>query len=114
MVGNYMNWISLINSLQVEEIKQKSYQRPQVIFKHSTRCSISSTVLNRLKRFVIPDNTDFYYLDLIAHKDISLKIATDFQVPHQSPQILIIKDGEAVYDESHMAITADKIEEIVS
>jgi bacillithiol system protein YtxJ len=109
-----MNWISLTNSQQVEEIKQKSYQRPQVIFKHSTHCSISSLVLNRLERFTIPDNTDFYYLDLIAHKDISLKITTDFQVPHQSPQILIIKDGNAVYDESHMAITTEKIAEIVS
>lgn len=109
-----MNWISLTTSQQVDEIKQKSYQRPQIIFKHSTHCSISSMVLNRLNRSDIPDNIDFYCLDLIAHKDISLKIANDFQVQHQSPQILIIKEGNAVYDESHMAISMDEITERVS
>jgi len=109
-----MNWINLTTSQQVDDIKQKSFQRPQVIFKHSTHCSISNMVLNRLNRSDIPDNIDFYYLDLIAHKDISLKIANDFQIPHQSPQILIIKEGNAVYEESHMAISMDEITERVS
>lgn len=109
-----MNWINLTTIQQLEDIKQKSFERPQVIFKHSIRCSISSVILNRLNRSDTPDNTDFYYLDLIVHKDISNKIATDFQVSHQSPQILLIEEAAAVYDESHMGISMDEITDRVS
>ncbi len=109
-----MNWIQLRTSEQLEDIKQKSYQRLQAIFKHSTRCSISSMALNRLERSEMPDDIDFYYLDLIAHKDISNKVTNDFRVDHQSPQILLISKGIAIYNESHMAITMDELKEIVS
>ena len=61
-----MNWINLTNLQQLEEIKEKSAQKPQVIFKHSTRCSISSMAKGRLDRSEPPQNADFYYLDLIA------------------------------------------------
>jgi bacillithiol system protein YtxJ len=106
-----MNWINLAIPQQIEEIRQKSYQKPQVIFKHSTRCSISNMALNRLERSTLPDNIDFHYLDLLIHKDISNKIAEEFGVYHQSPQVLLIKDGKSVYDESQMAITMDEIKE---
>jgi bacillithiol system protein YtxJ len=114
IVDTWMNWISLTTLQQLDDIRQRSFQRPQVIFKHSTHCSVSSMVLNRLKRSDMPDNIDFYYLDLIAHKDISNKIAKDFEVQHQSPQILLIKEGEAVYDESHMGISMEEITDRVS
>lgn len=104
-----MHWISLTTPEQLNEIKLKSAQKPQVIFKHSTRCSISSMALNRLERSEEPDGVDFYYLDLIAHRNISSKIAEDFNVYHQSPQILVIKNGECVYDESHSSITMDDV-----
>lgn len=109
-----MNWIQLTNTDQLDSIKQKSHQVPQVIFKHSTRCSISSMALGRLERAKVPDNADFYYLDLIAHRDISSKIAEDFHVPHESPQILIIKNGSCTYNESHMGIAMDDIAEQVA
>ncbi len=108
-----MNWIQLTNVNQLEEIKEKSKQKPQVIFKHSTRCSISSMARGRLERSTAPNDADFYYLDLITYRDISNKIAKDFHVYHESPQIIVIKNGECVYDESHGSITMDEIKEQV-
>lgn len=104
-----MNWIPLTTEDQLILIKEKSFSIPQVIFKHSTRCSTSSMVLNRLERADAPATIDFYYLDLLAHRNISNKIAEDFQVYHESPQVLLIRNGECVYDESHMAITMDEL-----
>lgn len=106
-----MNWIELKTEIQLDEIKQRSNQKPQVIFKHSTRCSISGVAKNRLERAEMPGNTDFYFLDLIRHRDISNKIAEIFDVYHESPQILLIKNGECVYDESHSGISMDEIAE---
>jgi len=106
-----MNWITIDNAGQLDAIKELSASKPQVIFKHSTRCSISSVAKSRLERAATPDNIDFYYLDLISHKDISAKIAADFSVYHESPQVLLIKNGECVYDESHSGINMDDITE---
>ncbi len=106
-----MNWITFDNIGQLTDIQQQSYARPQVIFKHSTRCSISSMVLRRLEREGVPENMDFFFLDLIRFRDISNKVADAFQVSHESPQILLIKNGECVYDESHYAITMDSLSE---
>ena len=104
-----MNWINLETLEQLNHIRTESAKRPQIILKHSTRCSISGMVYHRLNKEDTPNNADFYYLDLIAHRDISNKIAEDFNVHHESPQILIIKNGECVYDESHHAIMMDDI-----
>jgi bacillithiol system protein YtxJ len=109
-----MNWISLTTEEQLSQIKEKSITVPQVIFKHSTRCSISSMVLDRLERSSTPESIDFYYLDLIANRNISNKIAEVFNVYHESPQILIIKNGECIYDESHMGIRMDEIVQVTA
>lgn len=106
-----MNWIELTTESQVADIKERSKEKPQVIFKHSTRCSISSVSKSRLERSTPPPAVDFYYLDLIKHRNISAKVAEDFAVYHQSPQILLIKNGECVYDESHSGISMDDITE---
>jgi bacillithiol system protein YtxJ len=106
-----MQWIQINNETQLNEIIKKSSERPQVIFKHSTRCSVSSVALNRLQKAGFPEQIDFYYLDLIAHRSISNKIAELFKVQHESPQVLLIKDGKCVYDESHLGISMDEIEE---
>lgn len=104
-----MNWISLTTEQQLSEIKEKSKQRPQVIFKHSTRCSISSVAKSRLEKGTQPTNIDFYYLDLISYRSISNAVSEAFSVHHESPQILLISNTECVYDESHMAIRMDDI-----
>lgn len=99
-----MNWISLTSIEQLETIKQKSFVKPQVIFKHSTRCPISSMVLSRLENAEDFTLIDFNFLNLIQYRNLSNKISEDFKVVHQSPQILVIKNGECVYDESHNSI----------
>ncbi len=104
-----MDWKVLRDELDLEEIIKRSVTRPQVIFKHSTRCSISSVAKSRLDRATQPGNTDFYCLDLINFRALSDKVAEVFNVYHESPQVLVIKNGECVYDESHMGITMDEI-----
>ncbi len=106
-----MNWIDLTDVSQLAEIKEQSKVKPQLIFKHSTRCSISSVAKSRLERSTPPENVAFYFLDLIKNRDISNKIAEEFSVFHESPQVLLIKNGECVYDESHSGISMDEIEE---
>ncbi len=109
-----MNWIPLKSEEQIEEIKLNSGKNPQIIFKHSTRCSISSMAKNRLDKNHSPTGMDFYYLDVINNRNISNKIAEEFSVHHQSPQVLIIKDGKCVYDESHSGIHLDEIKSVAS
>ena len=106
-----MNWIPLTDINQLPYIQQQSHARPQVIFKHSTRCSISSMVLKRLEREGAPDSMDFYFLDLIKNRTISNEVSETFDVSHESPQILLIKNGKCVYDESHYGITMDALTE---
>lgn len=106
-----MHWIHLNDEEQLKQIITKSQQRPQVIFKHSTRCSISAVALQRLQKAAQPEDIDFYFLDLIAYRHISNKIAELFGVNHESPQVLVIKDGTCVFDESHLGIHMDDIVE---
>lgn len=106
-----MNWKDLTSIAQLEDIKKASFDLPQVIFKHSTRCSISMVAKGRLEKATAPEGIDFYYLDLLNHRDISNAIAEMFHVHHESPQVLLIKNGECTYDESHGSIMMDDIEE---
>lgn len=109
-----MNWIELSQTQQLAGIKELSKTRPQVIFKHSTRCSISSMAKSRLERNQQPETSDFYFLDLIKYRSLSNKIAEDFAVSHESPQVLLIKNTECVYEESHTGIQMDDIAEQIA
>ena len=104
-----MSWIHLTSDSQLSELNTKSGQKPQVIFKHSTRCSISSMVQGRLQRNTVPEDIDFYYIEVPAQRLISNKIAEVYNVYHESPQVLIIKNGECIYDESHCGIDFNEI-----
>ena len=109
-----MDWKVLRDEHELQEIIKRSETRPQVIFKHSTRCSISSVAKGRLERSKVPSGADFYYLDLINYRDISNKIVQLFGIHHESPQVLVIKNGICVYDESHMGINMGDIEDVVA
>jgi bacillithiol system protein YtxJ len=104
-----MEWIALRTDSQLDELITKSMTRPQVIFKHSIRCSISAVAKNRLDKETAPEKMDFYYLDLINNRPLSNKVAEVFSVYHESPQVLVIKNGECIYDESHMGISMKDI-----
>ena len=107
----FMNWIILNDHNQLQQLVESSHEKPQVIFKHSTRCSISIMAKNRLERVEFPEQIQFHYLDLLQYRDISNKIAEQFGVYHQSPQILLIKNGECIFEETHSAISMDEIVE---
>lgn len=104
-----MHWIHLTDEEQLKQIVTKSQSRPQVIFKHSTRCSISAVALQRLQKVSQPSDIDFYFLDLIAHRQLSRMISERFLISHESPQVLVIKDGSCTYNESHLGISMDEI-----
>ena len=107
-----MNWNELSELDTLNQINEISKNKPVLIFKHSTRCSISAASLNRLERKWNTDkaqNLEAYFLDLIANRDISNAIAEKYGVDHQSPQILLIQNGECVYDNSHFGISFDEV-----
>ena len=108
-------WISLSSMIQLEEIQRKSATKTQIIFKHSTRCGISRMVMNQfIKSYdFIESDFDLYYLDLLSYRDISNKITETFQVYHQSPQLLIIKNGITIAHESHGDINALNLQQFI-
>lgn len=103
-----MHWNKILSIDDFDAVIDSSYQQPQVIFKHSTRCGISMLALHRLNSELA--NVNYHLLDLIAHRDISNYIAHHFQVQHQSPQILLIVKGKCIFDTSHMEISEENIE----
>lgn len=105
-----INWTELTDLLQLNEIDAISNEKPVVIFKHSTRCSISRMALKQFEReYDLENVVDAYFLDLIAHRDISNEIAKRYDVYHESPQLILIRNGKAVYDVSHSDIDAEAL-----
>jgi len=96
-----LNWSELSELSQLDTIIEDSKTKTQVIFKHSTRCGISRAVLKQFEKKEIEDTIDLYYLDLLSYRDISNELASKFQVIHQSPQLLVIKNGVVVAHDSH-------------
>lgn len=106
-----MEWIKLTEQNQLDHIVEESKSAPVLIFKHSRSCSISRASLDRLERnWKIEGYAKAYFLDLLSYRNISNEIADRFGVPHESPQVLIIQQGEAVYDSSHFDINYKDIE----
>jgi bacillithiol system protein YtxJ len=109
-----MEWNNITDLNQISDIKAKPGY--SLIFKHSTRCSVSMMAKKRfeLDWEMIPEGTNLYFLDLISHRAISAQIAETFQVHHESPQILLIKDGSCVLDASHSDISAEEVAEAIN
>ncbi|PZR19890.1 MAG: bacillithiol system redox-active protein YtxJ [Flavobacterium psychrophilum] len=99
-------WNDLISLEQLEEVTKESYTVPIVIFKHSTRCDQSRALLKNFERRY--DSADAipkpYFLDLIAHRDVSDAIALRFGIKHESPQVIFVKDGVVLKHVSHREI----------
>lgn len=102
-----MHWIPLTDSSQLDMIDAASAERPILLFKHSTRCNISSAALARLERaWTAADDAQqvAYFLDLVRYRDMSNAIAQRYGVQHESPQVLVVRNGQCVYTESHFGI----------
>jgi bacillithiol system protein YtxJ len=110
-----INWKQLTSMEQLDEIVSASKSKTVAIFKHSTRCGISRMVLRNFENSytLSEEQLDLYYLDLLSYRDISDAIGHRFQVIHQSPQLLVIKNGTAVAHASHHSIHASELENFV-
>jgi bacillithiol system protein YtxJ len=109
----FMNWKKIESENTLKEINLRSHDMPQLIFKHSTRCSISSMALNRMTSAQQPQGVEIYYLDLLNFRNLSNQIASDYHVPHESPQILLIKNEQCVYHATHSEISMrDLVEQL--
>lgn len=110
-----MEWNLLTDKDQVQQILAASNEIPQLFFKHSTRCSISSMALRRFEKSGIlnDQNIQCWFLDLLENRQISAEIESLTRVVHQSPQAIVVVNGEIVYSESHGMIDADQIRKIV-
>ncbi|RIA09983.1 bacillithiol system protein YtxJ [Flavobacteriaceae bacterium MAR_2010_72] len=98
-------WIGLIEGNQLLSLEADSVTKTQLIFKHSTRCGISRMVMNQfVDAFEVDANIDLYYLDVLDYRELSRTVASKFQVLHESPQVLVIKNGAVVAHASHGAI----------
>ena len=104
-------WNPLLRADQIPDLMNQSHNKPVLIFKHSTRCIISAMVLRGLeaKAEKLTELGHWYYLDLIANRDCSNKVAQDLQIVHQSPQLIILRNGVVVWDASHQAISPEAI-----
>ena len=106
-----MNWVALTDYSQIQKALEIS--EPFLVFKHSTRCSISSMAMSRFERSYDLKGVVTFYLDLIAYRSISDQLVTDYKVQHQSPQLLFIQDGVCTYSTSHNSINIDAIKELL-
>lgn len=106
-MSSLMNWNKLTDTAHLEELTKESHQQLVIIFKHSTSCSISQTALGRLERNWNENEMKEvkpYFLDLLSYRKISNTISYQFSIEHESPQLLLIKNGESIYDCSHFDI----------
>ncbi len=103
----YLSWTPLISIEEINNIKEISKIQSILIFKHSTRCGISRMVMKQFESLFNEENKHLkvYYLDLLNFREVSSKLSEVFQVIHQSPQLLVVKNGISVYNESHYEIT---------
>ena len=108
-------WKSLSTIDQLDDIAIRSNEKPQIIFKHSTRCGISRMALVNFERGynLEEGKADLYFLDLISFRDVSSEIAVKFQVLHESPQMIIVKNGLTAYHASHSAIDSGVLHEYI-
>lgn len=107
-----MEWNQLSTLTQLENLHERSKEHPIVIFKHSTRCSISAMALSRFERnYEKESGFDSYFLDLIADRDLSNQVAEKYKIVHQSPQVILIKNGKVVFEASHNAINFKEVSE---
>lgn len=110
-----MPWHVLNKMEQLNEIVEESKAKPVAIFKHSTRCGISRGVMKMLERNynLTDDHLKLYYLDLLENRTVSNEVAARFNVHHESPQMIVIKNGVVVHHDSHHSIEASHLERFV-
>jgi bacillithiol system protein YtxJ len=108
-----LQWKSLSQIEQLGELIDRSHQHPCILLKHSTQCTTSAMVKWQLEAEwdLASDEMGAYLLDVIQHRSLAREIADRFQVFHQSPQLLLIREGECTYDADQLDITLEELKE---
>ncbi len=106
-----IDWNNLQTDAQINHLRELSHEKPCVIFKHSTGCNISSIAKTRLERDwnLANDQISAFYIDVLQSRPVSNQVATDFTVHHESPQLLLIWKGDCVFEETHLNISFDEL-----
>ncbi|MFT5725128.1 MAG: bacillithiol system protein YtxJ [Bacteroidia bacterium] len=102
-------WVDLTSISELDVVAKDSFNQPVVLFKHSTTCSISAMAKARLESNTDEQSPKIYYLDLLSYRDVSNEIASKFKVRHESPQVLLLKDGTVHYHASHGGINMNEL-----
>jgi len=108
-----LDWNEIKSVEELHEIWENAIVKPAVFFKHSTRCSISSMALRAFERNWLPDDTQLFFIDLIANRDVSNLLAELSQIEHQSPQIIVTHNRKVIFSDSHGTIDAEKVQKLI-
>lgn len=111
-----INWKYLTSENQLDDLIEQSRTVPVAIYKHSTRCGVSSMAKSKLEREwdIADERIEMYFLDLIPYRSVSNAVAKRFKIVHQSPQLIVIKNGKSVYNQSHMDISVSGLKKILN
>ncbi|MBO6587117.1 MAG: bacillithiol system redox-active protein YtxJ [Gracilimonas sp.] len=112
---NKFNWKELTSEEDVADVMHTSNEKPQVIYKHSSRCATSYFALKNVESISAEDQlkADFHMVDVISRRPTSMHIAEELEIRHESPQLFVIKDGEVIWSGSHNQIQAEVLENIL-
>lgn len=112
---SFLNWLPLTTLEQLETIKKESNTEAVLIFKHSTRCGISKMVIKQFEKLFTEEHEQLkvYYLDLLNYRNISDEVGYTFQVMHQSPQLIVVRNGVSVHDATHYEITETNLSRFI-
>lgn len=101
---------ALVREDELDALVVRSSTRPVLIFKHSPTCGTSYFALDELSAWgQEQDAADVHLVDVIAHRVVSNEIARRFGVRHQSPQVLLVRDGRVLWHASHYSVTAASV-----
>lgn len=88
---------------------------PVALYKHSTQCGICDSAIEEVEAFELKNpSATIYYLDLLAHRDVSNAIAQRLGVRHESPQFIVLQAGKPVAVLNHRAIRVEAIAKAVT
>jgi len=107
-----IEWNRVISKDEIDQATEISHNSLVFIFKHSTSCGTSSMVLNRLENISQPKNSKWYFVDLLSFRDVSNYISEKFEIRHESPQLIVLKDGKCVGHASHISISLAFVNEL--
>jgi bacillithiol system protein YtxJ len=89
----------------LDTLLDDSKLRPVVVFKHSNACPLSAAAYREMEKF----EGDVSLVVVQTAREVSRELASITGIRHESPQVLVLRDGKAVWNASHYQIKADTV-----